>query len=174
MSIFNTDNSFVWTVANAQYEKFLRTPVSDFDVKSTPRKDLDELIKHMRRLMVLENGVGLSANQIGLPIRLFVCQLPLPKGQGYQGKFYAIFNPQIVRVSEKKWSDQEGCLSIPGLCGDVERFYSIHVKGVDKNNRPISISVRGLLARIMQHEIDHLNGVLFTDRTKKVQHITEL
>lgn len=174
MSLFNSDNSFVWTVANPHFEKFLRVPVPDFAVDSASRKDLDELIKHMRHILVLENGVGLSANQIGLPIRLFVCQLPLPHERGYQGKFYAIFNPRIIRFSEKKLSDQEGCLSIPGLCGEVERSYSIQIEGVDKNNRPLSISARGLLARIMQHETDHLNGVLFTDRTKNIQYISEL
>ncbi|MFA7201948.1 MAG: peptide deformylase [Candidatus Paceibacterota bacterium] len=174
MSIFNSENSFVWTVGNPHFEKFLRTPVPDFTMSSVSRKDLDELIKHMRHLMVLENGVGLSANQIGLPIRLFVCQLPSTRERGYQGKFYAIFNPRIIYTSEKKLCDQEGCLSIPGLSGEVERFYSVRIEGFDKNNRPVLVSARGLLARIMQHEIDHLNGVLFTDRTKNIHRSTEL
>ena len=174
MSLFNSDNLFVWTVDHSRYEKFLHTPVPDFVVDSVSRKELDELIKHMRQIMVAENGVGLSANQIGLPVRLFVCQLPLPQGNGYQGKFYAIFNPRIIRSSEKIVCDQEGCLSIPGFFGEVNRAYSILLEGVDKNNRPISVSARGLLARIMQHETDHLNGVLFTDRAQNIQRISEL
>ena len=174
MSLLSPKNKTVWTIENPTYEKFLRTPVAYFEVSSVSRKDLDELITHMRRIMREEKGVGLSANQIGLPIRLFVCQLPNSNGTGYQGKFYVIFNPHMVRSSEKKVCDEEGCLSIPGLFGSVDRFYGITISGIDKNNRPISISARGLLARIMQHELDHLNGILFTDHATNIQKFTEL
>ncbi|MCL5012134.1 MAG: peptide deformylase [Patescibacteria group bacterium] len=174
MSLLNPQNSVIWTVTNPTHEKFLRIPVADFDVASVPRKELEHVITHMRKLMIAEKGVGLSANQIGLSVRLFICQLPNAQGTGYQGKFYAIFNPRLVRTSEKKVCDEEGCLSIPGWYGSVDRFYSITLSGVDKQNRPLSISARGLLARIMQHELDHLNGVLFTDHASNVQRIAEL
>ena len=174
MSLLSSQNSVVWTVTHPAQEKFLRTPVPEFAIASIPRKELDQVIAHMRKLMIAEKGVGLSANQIGLSIRLFICQLPNANGSGYQGKFYAIFNPRVVRSSEKKVCDEEGCLSIPGWYGSVDRYYSILLAGVDKNNRPVSVSARGLLARIMQHELDHLNGILFTDHASNVQRIAEL
>jgi len=173
-NIIKPENKTIWTIENSSHEKFLRTPVSVFDIHSVSRKDLDELIIHMRKLMVNQKGVGLSANQIGLSIRMFICQLPASNGFGYQGKLYAVFNPIIKKLSEKKVCDEEGCLSIPGLYGEVERFHSITVTGFDKNNRAISLPVRGQLARIMQHEIDHLNGILFTDHARNIQRISEL
>jgi peptide deformylase len=174
MSLLTLSQHQIWTVQNSQQEKFLRTPVPEFDMQSVSKKDLEELVIHMRRMMVQERGVGLSANQIGLSVRAFVCQLPTRDGAGYQGKFYAVFNPRITKISEKKNCDQEGCLSIPGLYGDVDRYTAVIVEGFTKHNRPILINAKGFLARIMQHEIDHLNGKLFTDIARDTKKISDL
>lgn len=174
MSLLTPEQNHIWTIQNSKEEKFLRTPVPEFDMESVSKKDLEELITHMRRMMIQERGIGLSANQIGLSIRVFVCQLPAQNGRGYQGKFYAVFNPKIIRTSNKKIYDQEGCLSIPGLYGDVDRYAAITIQGKTKQNRPLLISAKGFLARIMQHEIDHLNGKLFIDSARNVQKISDV
>lgn len=126
--------------------------------------------------MIETNGIGLAANQIGLDYRLFVAQI---QGFGRSGepraqtqtdrKFYAIFNPKITKVSETKEEGEEGCLSVPrDLYGIVKRHQKITLEGEDQNGRKIKIKAWGLLARIFQHEVDHLEGKLFIDRTKEV------
>ncbi len=86
-------------------------------------------------------------------------------------KFFAIFNPQIVKFSEEKILMEEGCLSVPGIWGGVERPEKITLVGFDKNGKKLKIKAWGLLARIFQHEIDHLNGILFIDKAKQVYKI---
>ena len=77
-------------------------------------------------------------------------------------------NPEIIQTSETVITGLEACLSVPDLVGEVERFESVVVKGLNRYGKPVKIKAEGWLARIFQHEIDHLNGVLFTDRTDKV------
>lgn len=122
----------------------------------------------MKRIMREANGVGLSANQIGLPYQLFVAQTY--DAQGTQ-KFYAIFNPRIEKYSPESVTHEEGCLSIPGLYGNVPRARSVVLAGYDKSGKIVKIKAWGLLARIFQHETDHLNGKLFVDRTKDTHRI---
>lgn len=124
--------------------------------------------------MIANQGVGLAAPQIGIDARVFVAQEPSKDGRGYWGKFYAIFNPKIESISKKLISDHEGCLSVPGYYGTVERADKITISGFDKNNRPIKIKASGYLARIFQHEIDHLDGILYIDKSKDVKKIEEL
>jgi peptide deformylase len=119
----------------------------------------------MKRIMHEANGVGLSANQIGLEFKVFVAEVPDAQGGS---KFYAVFNPEIERTSTEKIVIEEGCLSIPGSFGEVERAERVAIKGYDKNGKVLKIKAWGLLARVFQHEIDHLNGHLFIDRTKIV------
>ncbi len=164
----NDSTTTIWTIASKKHEDFLRTRVAGFNKEQHDKKYIEQTTKHMRQLMVQHRGIGLSANQIGLPLRLFICQLPTSDGSGYQGKFYVVINPILESFSEKKVIDQEGCLSIPGIYGDVERYEKIMMTGMDKNYRPMRIKASGLLARIMQHELDHLNGTLFTDKAKNI------
>lgn len=110
------------------------------------------------------NGVGLSANQIGLPWRLFVAQVPDKQGKQ---KFYTIFNPQIIKSSKEKDILEEGCLSVPNHWGPVERHSKIIISGFNERGKKIKIKAWGILARVFQHEIDHLNGILFIDKTVK-------
>ncbi|MBI2844532.1 MAG: peptide deformylase [Armatimonadetes bacterium] len=118
-------------------------------------EEIRSLIEHMYEVMDQANGVGLAANQIGVPLRLFVYDI----GEGPR----AMINPKIVKKSGSQVGT-EGCLSIPGLHGDVERANTATVEGLDENGNKVKISGEGLLARVFQHEIDHLNGVLFIDR----------
>jgi peptide deformylase len=155
----------ILVMANKKDEKFLRKKTVDFDFRKFGKKEASELVTRMRRIMRAANGVGLSANQIGLDLKVFVAEVPDPHGGT---KFYAVFNPKLEKVSEDKVSYEEGCLSVPGTWGDVERPTKITVSGFDKNGRPAKIKAWGLLARVFQHEMDHLNGKLFVDRTKKI------
>jgi len=114
------------------------------------------------------NGVGLSANQIGLNERFFVAEAP--DSQGKQ-KFYAVFNPNITKLSEEISTVEEGCLSVPETWGPTPRSYRITLEGQDIKGKKVKFKVWGLLARIFQHEVDHLDGHLFVDRAKNLRKI---
>lgn len=135
--------------------------------KSIRRFDgkLKQLAEDMVETMRHANGVGLAAPQVGINIRLIVVEMP---EEGFEedpnaGKLFVVANPEIVRLRGEKVAGDEGCLSIPGYIGEVERQPVATIKGQDLNGKPIRIKATGYLARIFQHEIDHLNGVLFID-----------
>lgn len=157
------------TVDNKKDERFLRQKTDDFDFKKFSKKEINDLILRMRQAMHKAQGIGLSANQIGLRFKVFVAEVADEKRKST--KFYAVFNPKIEKSGNKKIHFDEGCLSVPLTYGEVERPERIVLTGYDKNARPIKIKAWGLLARVFQHEVDHLNGVLFTDKAKKVQRI---
>ena len=153
----------LWTIKDKKEEKFLRRKTEVFDFKKHGKEDIRKLLERMKKVMKLANGIGLSANQIGFTYRIFIAQVPAENG-GY--KFYAIFNPEIEKPSKEKMLFEEGCLSIPGMYGSVNRPDKVTLNGFDKNGRALKIKAWGLLARVFQHEVDHLNGYLFIDRTK--------
>lgn len=155
----------ILTLNNKKEEKFLRKRADEVDFRKIKRSELSALILKMRRIMRLAHGIGLSANQIGLDLRLFVAEVPDPEGNL---KFYAIFNPKLKHVGKEKAALEEGCLSVPDTYGLVERPSRALLNGFDKNGRPLKIKAWGILARVFQHEIDHLDGKLFTDRTKQI------
>ena len=146
-------------------------PVTKFD------KELQTLIDDMIETMREAPGVGLAAPQVNISQQLAVIEYaegedeeeeemedapPKPK------KLYVLVNPEIVKASEEKVTGVEGCLSIPGLQGEVERHEAIQVKALNRYGKPQKLKVDGWMARIFQHEIDHLNGVLFTDLATRV------
>jgi len=135
-------------------------------------KNLKTLIEDMVETMREAPGVGLAAPQIGLSERLIVVEYyehdEDEENEEAPKKVWAVLNPEIVKASEEKVLGVEGCLSIPGLVGEVERHEAIQVKGLNRHGKPIKIKAKGWLARIFQHEIDHLNGVLFPDRATRV------
>lgn len=157
--------SEILTIDDKKKEKFLRKKTVPFDFTKFSKKDITELVAKMRRTMHMANGIGLSANQIGLDFNVFVAEVPDAKGGM---KFYAIFNSTLEKLGKEKALFEEGCLSVPGKYGEVERSERVTVSGFDKNGKAIKIKAWGLLARVFQHEIDHLNGKLFIDRAKKV------
>jgi peptide deformylase len=129
------------------------TPVRDFD------ESLERLAEDMKRIMHENEGVGLAANQIGRLKRIFVA--------AYEDEEYAIVNPVIEERSEVSEKDGEGCLSIPEIRVEVERSCAVTVSGKDPSGIPVRIEAEGRLARIFQHEIDHLDGILMLDRTDR-------
>jgi peptide deformylase len=129
--------------------------------RATPVKEFDESLEHlaeeMIRVMREAEGVGLAANQIGRLKRIFVA--------AHEDEQYAIVNPVIEEHSDTMEKDIEGCLSIPETRVEVERPTAVTVSGQDPSGEPVRVEAEGLLARIFQHEIDHLDGVLILDRT---------
>lgn len=120
-----------------------------------------QLIEDMKETMYAAPGVGLAANQVGVLERIIV----VDPGDG----FMAMVNPEILHA-EGVDVDVEGCLSIPGVTGYVERAAAIRVRALDERGRPFEMEATGYLARIIQHEVDHLDGVLFIDRATRLVH----
>lgn len=120
-------------------------------------KSLKKLIKEMKETMNDFKGVGLAAPQVGIHERLVLVNLD-------QKKVVAMINPEIIEFSSETKIDEEGCLSVPGKFDLVERAVSIKVKFQDENSKENILVLKDLNARIVQHEIDHLNGVLFVDK----------
>ena len=158
-------NLKILTIKNKKEEKFLRRKTIDFDFEKFSKKEIRELADNMRKEMLRAKGVGLSANQIGLDFKFFVAGLP---DENRATKFFYVFNPRIEKASREKIILVEGCLSVPDIFGEVERPEKVIISSHDKNGRKIKIAAKGLLARIFQHEIDHLNGVLFIDKAKNL------
>lgn len=131
-------------------------------------KELQSLIEDMVETMRVAPGVGLAAPQIGISKRIIVVEFGDEENGEVPPKLYALVNPEITRFSREKVTGTEGCLSIPGVLGDVERSEMVTVKGFNRYGQPQKIKAKGWLARIFQHEIDHLDGVLFTDRAERV------
>lgn len=121
---------------------------------------LAKLVEDLFETMHAYQGVGLAANQVGVLQRVFVVDVPLGEDRRVR---QAIVNPVLDRT-EGAETAEEGCLSMPGIYEDVKRALKVRVRGLDEKGRPIEIEAEGYLARAIQHEADHLNGVLFTDR----------
>jgi peptide deformylase len=118
-------------------------------------------------------GVGLAAPQVAVSERVIVVEFGDEEDEDAPKKLYAVVNPEIIKASEELVDGVEACLSIPGLVGEVDRNEAIVVKGQNRRGQPMRIRAQGWLARIFQHEIDHLDGVLYTDRASKVWKPTE-
>jgi peptide deformylase len=127
-------------------------------------KLLDDMIDTMRDAP----GVGLAAPQINVPLRVMVVEYGEDEDENVPPKLYQVINPEITRFGDEKEVGTEGCLSVPGYVGDVERPLEITLKGQNRLGKPIRIKAKGWLARIFQHELDHLDGVVFVDRAERV------
>lgn len=138
--------------------------VNEFD------QDLQTLIDDMVETLRQAPGVGLAAPQIGVLERVVVIEYSSDDSEDENApkKLFTLVNPEIIKTSDDTEIGVEACLSIPGLVGEVERSYQIMVKAQNRRGQAVKIKARGWLARIFQHEIDHLDGILYTDRATKV------
>ncbi len=125
-------------------------------------KELKTLLDDMLETMRVAPGVGLAGPQVGVSKRIIVVE--------YEDDVYQLINPEIVK-SEGWVQGPEGCLSIPGFVGDVYRYEKVRVVALDRNGAKVWIDAEGWLARIFQHEIDHLDGIMYTD---KASHLREV
>lgn len=121
---------------------------------------IQQLIDDMMATMQYAGGVGLAAPQVGISLRVIVLQMP-------EEEPIALINPEIVRRSGER-EVTEGCLSVPGYFGEIRRSESVTVKGQSREGKAIRIKATGLMAEAMEHEIDHLNGVLYVDHLESV------
>jgi peptide deformylase len=128
--------------------------------------ELKQLIDDMTETMRKAPGVGLAAPQVNVSERVVVVELPADEEEGTPAELYAFVNPEIVKTSHEVEDGQEGCLSVPGYVGEVPRHTMIVVRGQDVRGKPQRVRAKDYLARIFQHEIDHLDGVLFIDRVE--------
>lgn len=127
---------------------------------------MQKLVDDMFETMHAANGVGLAAPQIALSIRVFVAE--------FEEQKVAMFNPEIIKAEGEELGT-EGCLSIPGYVGDnIRRATSVVVKGLDARGKPIKVRGEGWFARVLQHEIDHLDGILFLDRLDRPEDLREV
>lgn len=137
------------------------------------------LIDNMIETMQEANGIGLAGPQVAESIRLIVIRLPDATEEDREeygehvGKTFVVANPKIIKSSRNIVKGVEGCLSLPGLLGEVERPDMVVVTGQDRHGKDFRIKARDWLARVFQHEIDHLDGTLFIDLTDDVWHISE-
>ncbi len=139
--------------------------------KTLPIKQVDDtirdLVKDMAEVLDAERGIGLAANQVGKSVALLVID---PAAIDEEGDSLPLLNPKITSRSGTI-TDEEGCLSFPGLRLPIQRAMEIRVDAEDLSGNPIVLEARGMLARVLQHEIDHLNGILFVDRLPLLKRI---
>jgi peptide deformylase len=128
-------------------------PVTSFD------RDLEKLAEHMTEIMRDAPGIGLAATQVGVVRRLLVYQV--------EGEPHALVNPEVEAVVDETETVEEGCLSLPGIVVPVERPLVIDVRARDVHGGALEFTAEGLEARVIQHELDHLDGVLIIDRTTR-------
>jgi peptide deformylase len=146
--------------------RFMGDPV--LREKAAPVEEVTDeirtLIADMFDTMYAEEGVGLAAPQVGVGSRVIVVD---PRDEDIEP--FALVNPGIVELGTELVRDEEGCLSIPGLKEIVERPATVKVEALDREGRPVTIEAGGLVARILQHEVDHLDGILFVDRVSALK-----
>jgi peptide deformylase len=118
-------------------------------------KSLDPLIQDMIDTMHDAPGIGLAAPQIGIPLRLMIIEI--------EDELTTLVNPEIVKM-QGEWEPEEGCLSVPGYVANVKRAWAVTVKAKNRQGRDVRLKGEGLFGQALQHEIDHLDGVLYIDR----------
>ena len=160
----------------------LRAKARRLEAAEIRSREVQQLIDDMFETMAEYQGVGLAAPQIHESVRLFVAGIPAPGADDEdeddedrdEMPLVALINPEITPVGREVAVDWEGCLSIPDIRGRVPRAHSIVAKGYDRHGKRIEIKASGFSARVIQHETDHLDGVLFFDRMESFETLTFL
>ena len=137
-------------------------PVTDFG------EETQQLIEDMIITLHQESGAGLAAPQVNVSQQVILVEFGSEEDETIPPTLYVAVNPKITRFSQELVVGAEGCLSIPGLMGEVERSQEIVMEGKDRFGEPLKMRLSGWVARIFQHEVDHLNGILYTDRAAYV------
>lgn len=153
-------NLEILTVQNLEHLQILRTKSRKVQAVSPKMVAFaEQMLETMREA----NGVGLAAPQVGVLQRLFVVELPEDEENDEPAQTFILFNPRIIKGRGEQIG-YEGCLSIPGYIGEVARRDQITLEALDEKGDPVRLKAEGYLARVFQHEIDHLDGILYTDR----------
>ncbi len=144
-------------------DKFLRQPTKPVE---NIDEEIQKVIDGMAGIMYEAPGVGLAAIQVGYDKSIIVYDISLKEGKR---SLQVLINPKIISSEEKILSENEGCLSVPDLRTDIKRSVSILVEGLDREGKPLKIEADELLALVLQHEIDHLNGTLIIDHISSLK-----
>lgn len=154
--------------------EILETPARELTQEEIVSAEIQALIDEMIPTMYRSEGIGLAAPQINASIRLCIIgksAIQLDRKTTVPHEDLVLINPTWTKNSTKTNNDQEGCLSIPGLYGTVKRYSDIHIEALDRMGNKISFDARNFFARVIQHEVDHLNGVLFTTKATDLREI---
>lgn len=143
-------------------EAVLHQPTKPVDLKELPK--LQGLIDSMIETMHKRNGIGIAANQVGQNLSIAIINHEAWGGT----EDVAIVNPVLTPTKKIKFFE-EGCLSVPGKFGRVQRSERVRVKAYDRHGKKLDIKAKGLLAHVLQHEVDHLNGIVFVDKAERIQ-----
>ncbi|MBS3757687.1 MAG: peptide deformylase [Desulfobacterales bacterium] len=138
--------------------ELLRQPTKPVE---TIDEGIEEIIENMAETMYQAPGVGLAAIQAGIDKSIIIYD---PEADAVKRDYNVLLNPKIISSAGETISENEGCLSVPDIRSDVKRAETVVVEGLDRKGEPVRIDADGLLSVILQHEIDHLNGILFIDR----------
>lgn len=141
--------------------KKLRECSTEINLPTISSKEFQRFIEDMKFTMVEKDGVGLAAPQVGKNIRMVIVNT--------KNGPTCVINPLIIKKSFLKEWGEEGCLSVPSIFGDVKRHKNIKCIYYDENGKKVEITASGLMARVFQHEIDHLDGILFIDKAKNIK-----
>lgn len=145
-------------------EKILAKTTDKVELKDIKNGLFKDLLLEMKRAMKDNDGIGLAANQINKDLSIFVIDEKLATENGVPEVF---FNPEITEYSQNNDEMEEGCLSIPGYGANIKRSKKIKIKTIDENGNKLKLKARGFLARVLQHETDHLNGTTIKDRANE-------
>ncbi|MFA5359337.1 MAG: peptide deformylase [Patescibacteria group bacterium] len=146
-----------------QPNPILRKKSTEIKPEIIKSREFQSLISAMAKTMLKTDGVGLAAPQIGKNIRLVVVNS--------KDGVFPLINPKFIKKSWARELGQEGCLSIPGVFGKVKRHKKISLTFYDKNGNKIKMTAEGMMARVIQHEVDHLDGILFIDKAVEIEKI---
>jgi peptide deformylase len=147
--------------------KILRQKAKEVAQKEIGSKKIKDILGWMEEILAeSKEGVALAAPQIGEPLQIFIVKLIPDAG------FKIFINPKIKKISQKKQIVPEGCLSVEGVYGAIKRAEKLTVEAYDEKGKKFTCGASGLLAQIIQHEMDHLNGILFVDKAIKLEKIT--
>jgi peptide deformylase len=145
-------------------------PAPELKRKSPPveelGEDIERLLDDMAETLRDADGIGLAAPQVGRNIRVLIVDVPLPESE--EREFYELINPEIVS-SQGFQVGEEGCLSVPGFFANIRRKDHVRVSALDRKGKRFAIDADGMLSRVLQHEIDHLDGILFFDRLRRLK-----
>ncbi len=152
----------------------LETPARELTESEIISTDIQQLITQMIPTMYASEGIGLAAPQVNHSVQVCIIgkeAVRTDRKSGVPHEDLVLINPIWHKTTKKTNTDQEGCLSIPGLYGTVKRYSDIHVEALDRNGKKLSFDARNFFARVIQHEVDHLNGVLFTTKATNIKEI---
>ena len=160
--------------------KILRGIAKEVTISDIPSGAIQKTLVDMKTALHREpDGVAIAAPQIAVPLRIFIIagfvfDLKKKKSDDTKSPDKVFINPEITKVSKTtKWIEGEGCLSVRWIYGTAERHQKASIRATDETGKKFTIHASGLLAQIFQHEVDHLNGILFTDHAKNIRHMTD-